>query len=167
MLLICVPLLIFSTANPVSTTNLVERAQVRLGIVDANNPNSEFDLAALTSFKFASVGYCDCFILSALNWTHASGVEQVSDSEYQSLDNQGLIKEDLPRESVQKLVFVPYSASTWDISPPSKRQFTTLVNNSAVSLTYTTTMRFIQSDSSISQASFTSDRLLQEQVRFS
>lgn len=55
MLIICGPLLIFSTANPVSTTNLVERGQISVGIIDVHHPNSEFDLAQISSFRFETV----------------------------------------------------------------------------------------------------------------
>ena len=136
------PLLIFSTANPVSTSNLVERATLTFGIADVANPNTKFELLSTSSFESGTI--------------EASMLDE--------LRAANLMSKDLPDNSVQNLTMSFYSDTTWNISPPRKQRFTTLLSRDDVRLAYSLTLRFLRNDSSTSQETFLSKTILSPDV---
>jgi len=89
------PLLLFSSANPVSSSNNVQSAQLSLSIVA---PNGEFELLSISS---------------------VSSNTQIRDPAYADMKTLRLVDENDKITNIQNLTMVRYSDDYWKISPPS------------------------------------------------
>lgn len=98
------PLLLFSTANPVSQTNPVVSAEVSLSLT---SQEGEYPLVDITSYV----------------------LQQPSFDYYIQLQNEDLIQSSDRYDSLQSVQMAPYSDRVWAISPPSLTQLMTSLND--------------------------------------
>lgn len=98
------PLLLFSTANPVSQSNPVASASIAVSLV---GQQGEYPLIDISSFVLAPI----------------------DDTLYTQLRNEDLIEDSDHEDSIQRVSMAPFSDAIWSISPPSLESLTTSLND--------------------------------------
>jgi len=105
ILVILGPLLLFSSANPVTTSNNVQSAQIRIDLIGTSG---EYRLATISSIYSS---------------------DQVSDYEYLKMKRMRMIDENDKAADIQQINLVHYSDDLWSITPPSLEQLITSLND--------------------------------------
>jgi len=100
LLIIFGPLLLFSSANPVTSSNNILSARVTLSAV---GPKGEYPLLEISSMKSKSL---------------------ITNDQYTYLRQYRLIGDD-SRDNIEEISMVSFSDSLWGISPPSLTELTT------------------------------------------
>jgi hypothetical protein len=106
LLIIFGPLLLFSTANPVSQSNPVVATAVSLSLTSGQG---EYPLVSITSFTVAPI----------------------TPVQFVAMQNDDLVQGSDRMDSIQSIVMASYSDQVWDISPPALATLMTNLNNKA------------------------------------
>jgi hypothetical protein len=104
LLIIFGPLLLFSTANPVSQNNLVSSTSISLSL---SGTQGEYPLVDVTSFTISGI----------------------TDADYVLLQNEDLLQDGDDSDAVQVIQLANYSDHVWDISPPALDQLMFSLND--------------------------------------
>lgn len=97
LLIIFGPLLLFSTANPVSQNNPVVSASISLSL---SGRQGEYPLVDISSYV----------------------LQPISSDYFVALQNEDLLQDSDRADAIQSVQMAPYSDHVWDISPPSLAQ---------------------------------------------
>jgi hypothetical protein len=111
------PLLLFSTANPVSQSNPVSAAAIGLSLTSGFG---EYPLISISSYVLSSI----------------------SSDQYVTLRNKNLLDDADRLDSVQSVAMSSFSDFTWDISPPSLSMLRQTLNDPAQRMSMKFTYEF-------------------------
>lgn len=104
LLIIFGPLLLFSTANPVSQTNNVQSSSISLALTSSTG---EYPVLSISNFL----------------------IHDISIEEYEKLQEDDYIGDSDSMQQIQNVSFSQYSDNIWQISPPALQQLMNTLND--------------------------------------